>query len=72
MFLTDISVTTGGRPSARRSLVVTAALVLGIGSLAGAGQTTDPAPAVREERGVYLRLRRRSRCRSRRRSRSRC
>jgi len=54
MFLTDISVTTGGRPGARRYLAWTAALVLGIGSLAGAGQTTDPAPAVREERGVYV------------------
>lgn len=54
MFLTDIFVTTGGRPGARRCLAWTAALVLGIGSLAGAGQATDPAPAVREERGVYL------------------
>ena len=54
MFLTDIFVTTGGRPGARRCLAWTAALVLGIGSLAGAGQATDPAPAVREERGVYV------------------
>jgi carbon monoxide dehydrogenase subunit G len=54
MFVTDAFVIPGGRPGARRGLAWTAALVFGIGSLAGADQTTDPAPRVREERGIYV------------------
>ena len=54
MFLTDVVVTTGGRPGARRCLAWTGALVLGIGSVAGAGQATDASAAVHEARGVYV------------------
>jgi carbon monoxide dehydrogenase subunit G len=54
MVLTAVFATTGGRLGARRCLAWTALLVFGMGSLAGADQSTDAAPRVREERGVYV------------------